>query len=105
MRPVILDIDPGVDDALALLMAVHSPELEIIGLTTMSGNVTLDQTTENALKVLELVGRTDIPVCMGRSDPWSAKRATPTRCTAQKDWAPPSCPTPRPCRPATPSTS
>ncbi|MCC7261384.1 MAG: nucleoside hydrolase [Candidatus Latescibacteria bacterium] len=69
MRPVILDIDPGVDDALALLMAVHSPELEIIGLTTTSGNMPLDQTTENALKVLELVGRTDIPVCMGAARP------------------------------------
>ncbi len=69
MRPVILDVDPGVDDALAILMALHSPELEIIGLTTVSGNVPLDQTTENALKVLELAGRTDVPVYMGAARP------------------------------------
>ncbi len=69
MRPVILDVDPGVDDALAILMAVHSPEMELIGLTTVSGNVPLDQTTENALKVLELAGRTDVPVCMGAAKP------------------------------------
>jgi purine nucleosidase len=66
---VILDLDPGVDDALAILMALHSPELEIIGLTTVSGNVPLDQTIENALKVLELAGRTDILVCMGAARP------------------------------------
>lgn len=69
MRPVILDVDPGVDDALAILMALHSPELEIIGLTTVSGNVPLDQATENTLKVLELAGRTDVPVCMGAPRP------------------------------------
>ena len=66
---MILDLDPGVDDALAILMALHSPEPEIIGLTTVSGNVLLAQTTENALKVLELAGRTDIPVCMGAARP------------------------------------
>jgi purine nucleosidase len=69
MRPVILDVDPGVDDALAILMALRSPELEIVGLTTVSGNVPLDQATENALKVLELAGRTDVPVCMGAAKP------------------------------------
>ena len=69
MRPVILDMDPGVDDALAMLMAIHSPELEIIGLSTVSGNVTLEQTTENALKVFELAGRADIPVFMGAPRP------------------------------------
>jgi purine nucleosidase len=69
MRPVILDMDPGVDDALAILMALHSPELEIVGLTTVSGNVPLDQTTENTLKVLELAGRPEIPVCMGAARP------------------------------------
>lgn len=69
MRPVILDVDPGVDDALAILMALHSPELEVLGLTTVCGNVPLEQTTENALKVLELAGRTDVPVCMGAARP------------------------------------
>ena len=69
MKPVILDVDPGVDDALAILMALHSPELELIGLTTTSGNVALDPATENALKVLELAGRPDIPVYMGAAKP------------------------------------
>ncbi|MBM3277792.1 MAG: nucleoside hydrolase [Candidatus Handelsmanbacteria bacterium] len=69
MRPVILDVDPGVDDALAILMALHSPELEVVGLTTTSGNVPLDQSTENALKVVELAGRPELPVCMGAARP------------------------------------
>jgi len=69
MRPVILDVDPGVDDALAILMALHSPELEVVGLTTTSGNVPLDQSTENALKVVELAGRPEVPVCMGAARP------------------------------------
>ncbi len=53
MRPVILDDDPGVDDALAISLALHSPELEILGLTSVSGNFPLDPPTENTLKVLE----------------------------------------------------
>lgn len=69
MRPVILDVDPGVDDALAILMATHSPELELMGLTTTTGNVPLEQGTENALKVLELAGRADVPVYMGAARP------------------------------------
>lgn len=69
MRPVILDVDPGVDDALAILLALHSPELELVGISAVNGNVPLSQTTENALKVLELGGRTDIPVYMGAERP------------------------------------
>ena len=54
--PIILDCDPGHDDAIALLLALASPELELVGVTTVSGNQTLDKTTANALRVLEFVG-------------------------------------------------
>src|ERR1700704_5632036 len=60
--PIILDCDPGHDDAIALLLAVASPEVELIGVTTVAGNTTIDKTTNNALRILELAGRSDIPV-------------------------------------------
>ena len=66
---VIIDTDPGTDDALALIMALNSPELDILGLTTVEGNATLADTTRNALAVLEYMGRTDIPVYAGESTP------------------------------------
>jgi pyrimidine-specific ribonucleoside hydrolase len=69
--PVIIDCDPGHDDAIALLLAVASPELEVLGVTTVAGNTTLDKTTRNALTVLELAGRADIPVAAGASVPLS----------------------------------
>ncbi len=67
--PVIIDCDPGHDDAIALLLAVASPELDILGVTTVAGNTTLDKTTRNALTVLELAGRPDIPVAVGAAVP------------------------------------
>jgi inosine-uridine nucleoside N-ribohydrolase len=67
--PVILDCDPGHDDAIALLLALASPEVELLGVTTSYGNQTLDKTTANALRVLELVGRTDVPVAAGADRP------------------------------------
>jgi inosine-uridine nucleoside N-ribohydrolase len=67
--PIILDCDPGHDDAIALMLAVASPELELVGVTTVSGNQTLPKTTTNALRVLELVGRGDIPVHAGAAGP------------------------------------
>jgi inosine-uridine nucleoside N-ribohydrolase len=67
--PVILDCDPGHDDAIALLLALGSPEIEVTGVTTVYGNQTLDKTTDNALRVLALVGREDIPVAMGADRP------------------------------------
>ena len=63
--PIILDCDPGHDDAIALLLALASPEVELLGVTTTYGNQTLEKTTANALRVLELVGRTDVPVAAG----------------------------------------
>jgi inosine-uridine nucleoside N-ribohydrolase len=67
--PTILDCDTGHDDAIALLLALASPELELLGITTTYGNQTLAKTTENTLRVLELVGRADVPVAMGADRP------------------------------------
>jgi inosine-uridine nucleoside N-ribohydrolase len=69
MTRIILDTDPGHDDAIALLLALASPELEILGITTVSGNQTLEKTTANALKILEFVERTDVPVHAGAPRP------------------------------------
>ena len=72
--PIILDCDPGHDDAIAILLALASPEVELVGVTTVSGNQTLDKTTANALRVLELAGRGDIPVYAGADAPFMRKR-------------------------------
>ncbi len=67
--PILLDCDPGHDDAIAILLALASPELEVHGITTVAGNQTIERTTRNALVVLTLAGRTDIPVVRGASRP------------------------------------
>jgi inosine-uridine nucleoside N-ribohydrolase len=67
--PIILDCDPGHDDAIALLLALASPELHLLGVTTIYGNQTLEKTTANAIRVLELVGRSDVPVAAGADRP------------------------------------
>jgi inosine-uridine nucleoside N-ribohydrolase len=67
--PIVIDCDPGHDDAIAILLALASPELELRGISTVAGNQTLDKTTKNALKVLELADRTDIPVVAGAAAP------------------------------------
>ena len=66
---VILDTDPGIDDALAILLGVASPEIEIEGLTIVYGNCALDQAAKNALAVLNLANRADIPVYTGCGQP------------------------------------
>jgi pyrimidine-specific ribonucleoside hydrolase len=63
--PLVIDTDPGIDDALAVLLALASPEVELRLVTTVHGNVELDQVTENALRVLHLAGRSDVPVAAG----------------------------------------
>ncbi len=68
-KPVILDVDPGHDDAVALMMACGSPELDLLAVTTVAGNVALEKTTRNALRVLSLVGHTGVPVGAGASEP------------------------------------
>ncbi|EGT5618018.1 nucleoside hydrolase [Clostridium perfringens] len=68
-RKLIIDCDPGIDDALAIILALKSKEIEVIGITTVSGNVESLQGAKNALKVLKLLGRLDIPVYLGESKP------------------------------------
>ena len=67
--PIVIDCDPGHDDAIAILLALASPELELRGVTTVAGNQTLEKTTANALRVLEFAGRGDMPVAAGADRP------------------------------------
>ena len=70
--PIIFDTDFGMvpqDDSFALMLALHSPELEILGVTTVAGNFSVEQATADALRLLEIDGRTDIPVYRGANMP------------------------------------
>jgi len=64
-KKIIIDTDPGIDDAMAILLALQSPEVDVIGLTTIYGNVRTTLATTNALHLLEVAGREDIPVAEG----------------------------------------
>ena len=64
-RPIIIDTDPGTDDAVAILLALAAPELEVLGLAAVAGNAPLAATERNARAVLELAGRTEVPVYAG----------------------------------------
>jgi inosine-uridine nucleoside N-ribohydrolase len=77
-RRVILDVDPGIDDAIAILFALRSPELKVEAVTVVAGNVTLDRGAENALRVLSLARRTDIPVAKGSEQPLRKTLVTAT---------------------------
>jgi purine nucleosidase len=68
-RPIIIDTDPGIDDALALFLACASPELEIRAVTAVAGNVGIDRTTRNAAALLALAGKPDVPVYRGAEKP------------------------------------
>ena len=68
---VIMDVDTGVDDAMALAMAVASPDIDLLGVTTVAGNVSLGQATSNTLRVLDYLGATDVSVYRGMSRPLS----------------------------------
>ena len=69
LKHVLIDADPGVDDALALLLAFSSPELRVEGLTTVAGNVSLDLGSLNALKLLDFLGVENVPVVAGAEKP------------------------------------
>ena len=69
VRPVIVDCDPGIDDALALMLAAASPELRLLGVTTVAGNVSLALTAPNARRILDLAGATSVPVHAGCARP------------------------------------
>jgi inosine-uridine nucleoside N-ribohydrolase len=75
---VIIDTDPGVDDAFALLLAMRSPELKIEAITPVAGNVPLELTLPNALRLVEIAGRTDIPVAAGARVPLLRRLVTAT---------------------------
>ncbi|WP_306117345.1 MULTISPECIES: nucleoside hydrolase [unclassified Roseitalea] len=75
-RAIIIDTDPGQDDAIAILLALASPELEILGITTVAGNVPLELTTKNARKICELAGRPETPVHAGASRPLMRRLVT-----------------------------
>jgi purine nucleosidase len=66
---ILLDCDPGHDDAIALLLALASPEVELLGVTTVAGNQTLEKTTANAIRILDFVGRDDVVVAAGADRP------------------------------------
>ncbi|MGL4788490.1 MAG: nucleoside hydrolase, partial [Cetobacterium sp.] len=65
MKKVIIDCDPGIDDSLALILALKSPELDVIGITICAGNVPVELGGINAYKVLKLMNREDIPIYLG----------------------------------------
>jgi inosine-uridine nucleoside N-ribohydrolase len=72
---IILDCDPGHDDAIALMLALASPELELLGVTTVAGNHAVEKTAENAIRVLDHIGREDVPVAAGADRPLVRERS------------------------------
>jgi purine nucleosidase len=76
-KKIIIDTDPGIDDAMAIYFAMCSPELELIGLTTVFGNVHASLATTNALRLLEIAGRPDIPVAEGVGKPLESEFGGP----------------------------
>ena len=75
-RKVIIDCDPGIDDSMAILLALNSKELEVLGLTICSGNVPAKMGAKNALKTLQIANRLDIPVYVGEEFPLQRKLIT-----------------------------
>jgi len=92
-RKIILDCDPGHDDALAIMLAVASPELELLGVTTTYGNVGVIETTRNALQILELCG-SDIPVYRGAALPLVRNRISAEFVHGKSGLEGPALPTP-----------
>ena len=88
MKRVIIDTDPGIDDAAAIFLALASPELEVVALTTTFGNASVEACTANARRVLALAGRSDIPVFMGAGKPLlrPANEGGPRTSTAATGW-------------------
>ena len=81
---IIIDTDPGVDDALAVVFAFASPDLEVVGMTSIFGNVNTPLATENALRLLDIVDE-DVPVAEGAVKPIYSKKATTSGfCTRQR---------------------
>lgn len=72
---IILDTDPGIDDAMAIFFAFQSPEFEVLGLTTVFGNVPVAMSAQNAITLVDLA-KLDIPVCKGVARPWIGPEST-----------------------------
>jgi purine nucleosidase len=103
-KKVLIDTDPGTDDALAILLALNSPEIDVRAITIVAGNVTSELGLENALKVMSLAGRCDISVAKGAAHPlfqklnteefWNGKNGLggaelpPSRCDASSQFGP-----------------
>mgnify|MGYP004721866329 FL=1 len=68
-RKVIIDCDPGIDDSLAIMLALKSPEIEVVGITVVCGNSPVEMGFENAKKILKQMNRLDVPVFIGESTP------------------------------------
>ncbi|QGU94618.1 nucleoside hydrolase [Clostridium bovifaecis] len=75
-KKVIIDCDPGIDDSLAIILALKSPELEVRGITIVSGNVHGNKGAENALKILKSINRLDVPVYVGKTEPLKRQLVT-----------------------------
>ncbi|MBT8183898.1 MAG: nucleoside hydrolase [Eudoraea sp.] len=73
MRKLIIDTDPGIDDSMAIQFAFASGKFDVIGLTTVYGNVGIDLTTSNAARLLNLLGKSHVPIARGASDPLNGK--------------------------------
>jgi purine nucleosidase len=69
MHKIVWDMDPGIDDALALILALKSPEIQVLGITTVAGNAPVEMTSANARRVLEYLNIESIPVAMGAANP------------------------------------
>jgi purine nucleosidase/pyrimidine-specific ribonucleoside hydrolase len=69
MKKILIDTDPGMDDTLAIILAIKSRAVQLLGISSVAGNYPIEVTTKNALKTLELLGRTDIPVARGMQKP------------------------------------
>ncbi|MCL6573643.1 MAG: nucleoside hydrolase, partial [Bacillus sp. (in: Bacteria)] len=68
-RKLILDVDTGIDDAIGIILAVKSQQFDILGITTVNGNVSLDTATRNTCKIVDLLGEKEIPVIKGANAP------------------------------------
>lgn len=71
MRKILIDTDPGIDDSVAIMLAIQSGKLDVTAITTVSGNLTADRCSANARKILDLIGAADIPVARGTQKPLS----------------------------------
>ena len=92
--PLLLDVDTGIDDSLALLYVCASPEAEIVAVTCVAGNVDARQVAENTRAVLELAGRLDVEVALGREAPLARPLVTTPETHGRGASGTPSCPRP-----------